>query len=55
MITGNSRHPCQILSLEVFNAVSRGDFERATGLCILLAGISLCLYLAIDQLQRRNS
>ena len=55
MLGGNIAQRTNTLSLEVFNAVSRGDFERATALCILLACISLCLYLAIDQLQRRKA
>lgn len=54
MLGGNIAQRTNTLSLEVFNAVSRGDFERATALCVLLARISLCLYLAIDQLQRRR-
>ena len=55
MLGGNIAQRTNTLSLEVFNAVSRGDFERATALCVLLACISLCLYLAIDQLQRRKA
>ena len=55
MLGGNIAGRTNTLSLEVFNAVSRGDFERATVVCILLAGISLCLYLVIEQLQRRAS
>ena len=55
MLGGIIAQRTNTLSLEVFNAVSRGDFERATALCVLLACISLCLYLAIDQLQRRKA
>lgn len=54
MLGGNIAGRTNTLSLEVFNAVSRGDFSRATALCVLLAVISLGLYLVIDHLQRRE-
>lgn len=53
MLGGNISGRTNTLSLEVFNAVSTGDFQRAGVLCAVLAVISLLLYLGIDWCQKR--
>lgn len=54
MLGGNIAGRTNTLSLEVFNAVSSGEFERAGLLCALLAVVSLLLYLGMDWCQRRT-
>ncbi len=53
MIGGNVADRTNTLSLEIFNAVGRGDFETASFLCVILAAIALVLYLALEALRRR--
>ncbi|WP_029914006.1 molybdate ABC transporter permease subunit [Pelobacter seleniigenes] len=50
MLGGNIIGKTNTLSLEVFNAVYDGDFERATALCLLLFGFSLLLFASIRKL-----
>ena len=54
MLGGNIAGRTNTLSLEVFNAVSAGEFQRASLLCAVLAVISLLLYLGIDWCQKRS-
>ena len=54
MLGGNIAGRTNTLSLEVFNAVSTGEFQRAALLCAILATISLLLYLGIDWCQKRS-
>lgn len=54
MLGGNIAGRTNTLSLEVFNAVSTGEFQRASLLCAILAIISLLLYLGIDWCQKRS-
>ena len=54
MLGGNIAGRTNTLSLEVFNAVSTGEFQRATLLCSMLAIISLLLYLGIEWCQKRS-
>lgn len=54
MLGGNIAGRTNTLSLEVFNAVSTGEFQRAALLCAILAIISLLLYLGIDWCQKRS-
>ena len=44
MLGGNIEDRTATVSLEIFNAVGRGDFDEATALCGVLAAISLCFY-----------
>ena len=44
MLGGNIIGKTNTLSLEVFNAVYDGDFERATALCLLLFVVSLLMF-----------
>ena len=53
MLGGNIAGRTHTLSLEVFNAVSTGEFQRAAMLCSILAIISLLLYLGIEWCQKR--
>lgn len=54
MLGGNIAGRTNTLSLEVFNAVSTGEFQRAALLCSVLAIISLLLYLGIEWCQKRS-
>ena len=46
MLGDNVADRTNTLSLEIFNAGGRGDFESATGLCVVLAVTALVLYAA---------
>ena len=48
MLGGNIAARTNTLSLEIFNAVGRGDFELATALCLVLAVVALVLYAALE-------
>ena len=50
MLGGNIEDRTATVSLEIFNAVVRGDFDEATALCGVLAAISLCFYVLLDRL-----
>lgn len=54
MIGGNIADRTNTLSLEIFNSVSRGDFDTATALCAILAGFAalICLTLNLMQLKK---
>ena len=55
MVGGNIIGKTNTLSLEVFNAVYDGDFERATALCLLLFCFSLVLFSVIKKLDRQGT
>lgn len=54
MLGGNIEGRTNTLSLEIFNSVSRGDFDEALTLCMLLAGVSLAIYFMLEKLQKEN-
>lgn len=54
MIGGNIAGRTNTLSLEIFNCVSRGDFDEATSLCLLLASVSMAIYFVLDRLQKES-
>ena len=54
MLGGNISGRTNTLSLEIFNSVSRGDFETASSLCFLLAAFGLILYIMLEKLQRKG-
>lgn len=54
MIGGNIAGRTNTLSLEIWNAVSRADFDAATVLCLLLSLFTLAVFLVLDRLQRRS-
>ena len=53
MVGGNISDRTNTLSLEIWNAVSRADFDVATTLCLLLAAFTLLIFIVLDRLQRR--
>lgn len=54
MLGGNISDRTNTLSLEIFNSVSRGDFETATFLCLLLAGFACFIYVALYLVQSKE-
>lgn len=54
MLGGNIADRTNTLSLEIFNCVSRGDFDAATGLCVLLAGFAAVVYLLLLFVQSKK-
>ncbi len=54
MLGGNIADRTNTLSLEIFNCVSRGDFDAATGLCLLLAGFAALVCLVLHFVQARK-
>ncbi len=55
MLGGNIAGKTATLSLEIYNAVSRGDFTLASALSALLAAIVLLLYIAFEALRARHT
>ncbi|MCD8338667.1 MAG: ABC transporter permease subunit [Burkholderiales bacterium] len=54
MLGGNTSGRTNTLSLEIYNSVSRGDFDTATNLCILLAAFALAIYLLLIFVQSKK-
>lgn len=54
MLGGNVMDRTNTLSLEIFNAVGRGDFESATWLCLILALVALILYAALELVRSKS-
>lgn len=54
MLGGNVSDKTNTLSLEIYNAVGRGDFDTATALCAVPAAVALVLYAALELLRRRS-
>ncbi len=55
MIGGNISDRTNTLSLEIFNSVSRGDFDTATALCAILAGFAALICLTLNLLQSKKT
>lgn len=55
MVGGNIAGKTNTLSLEIFNAVSRADFDAASWLCLLLSGATLLIFFILDQMERRTT
>lgn len=53
MLGGNIAERTNTLSLEIFNAVSRADFDAANALCFILSLFAVLLFLATEVLMRR--
>lgn len=53
MLGGNIAERTNTLSLEIFNAVSRADFDAANPLCFILSLFAVLLFLATEVLMRR--
>ncbi len=54
MLGGNISERTNTLSLEIFNAVSRADFDAANALCLLLSLFAAVMFLASEALMRRK-
>ncbi len=54
MLGGNVADRTNTLSLEIFNAVGRGDFETASALCLVLALVALAFYAALECVRRKS-
>ncbi len=54
MLGGNTSGKTNTLSLEIYNAVSRGDFDVATDLCVLLAVFAFILYILLVFIQAKK-
>ncbi|WP_236617097.1 molybdate ABC transporter permease subunit [Synergistes jonesii] len=54
MLGGNIAGRTNTLSLEIFNCVSRGDFDEAASLCAILAMLGLAAYAALERLQKER-
>lgn len=54
MLGGNISERTNTLSLEIFNAVSRADFDAANALCLLLSLFAAVIFLAAELLSRRS-
>ena len=53
MLGGNIAERTNTLSLEIFNAVPRADFDAANALCFILSLFAVLLFLATEVLMRR--
>lgn len=49
MLGGNIAGRTNTLSLEIYNSVSRGEFDEAMRLCAILAAIGLVFYLLLEK------
>ena len=54
MLGGNISGRTNTLSLEIFNSVSRGDFDSAAFLCTILAAFAALIYVALYFLQPKR-
>ena len=54
MIGGNISGRTNTLSLEIYNSVSRGDFDTAMRLCAILAMVGLGLYALLEKYRVRE-
>lgn len=54
MLGGNLSGRTNTLSLEIFNAVSRADFDAATALCLVLSAFTLLVFVLLEALRRRS-
>ncbi|MDO5531938.1 molybdenum ABC transporter permease [Sutterella sp.] len=52
MIGGNIQGRTNTLSLEIYNAVSRADFDAATILCLMLSAFTLVVFAVLEGLRR---
>lgn len=49
MLGGNIAGKTNTLSLEIYNAVFSGDYQRASGLSVILGGISLVIFFLLQR------
>ncbi|MDL2059917.1 ABC transporter permease subunit [Mesosutterella sp. AGMB02718] len=55
MLGGNIEQKTSTLSLEIFNAVGRGDFDAATALCLVLGAMALAIYALLELVRGRQA
>ena len=55
MLGGNIAGRTNTLSLEIFNCVSRGDFDAASMLCVLLAAFAAALCGLLHLIESRKT
>lgn len=54
MVGGNLSGKTNTLSLEIFNAVSRADFDAAATLCLVLSIFTILIFAVLEGLRRRT-
>ncbi|MDD4160796.1 MAG: ABC transporter permease subunit [Synergistaceae bacterium] len=54
MLGGNISGRTNTISLEIFNRVSRGEFDEAGDLCLLLAIAGLLLFIALEKIHKKK-
>ena len=54
MVGRNLSGKTNTLSLEIFNAVSRADFDAATALCLVLSIFTILIFAVLEGLRRRT-
>lgn len=55
MVGGNLSGKTNTLSLEIFNAVSRADFDAAAALCLILSIFTIVIFAILEGIRRRTS
>ncbi len=53
MVGGNLSGKTNTLSLEIFNAVSRADFDAAAALCLILSIFTILIFAILEGIRRR--
>lgn len=54
MLGGNISDRTNTLSLEIFNAVSRADFDAATALCLVLSVFTFVVFCLLEFVEKRS-
>ncbi len=54
MLGGNIQGRTNTLSLEIFNAVSRADYDVANALCVVLVTLAVLLFIAMECVLKRS-
>ena len=54
MVGGNLSGKTNTLSLEIFNAVSRADFDAAAALCLILSIFTIVIFAILEGIRRRT-
>lgn len=54
MLAGNISGKTNTLSLEIYNCVSRGEFDAAMKLCAVLAAVALLFYILLEKFSTKE-
>ena len=54
MLGGNISGKTNTLSLEIFNAVSRADFDVANALCVVLSLVAALLFIVMEIILKKS-